>query len=424
VVEYESLIQGLLLAQKRGIQALRVYGDSELVVNQVRNQNTTKNGLLKSYKHRVWDLLEGFNAFNIQSIPRKEIRHADRLAEIGASYDVLGNLEEEKKQQIKVVVRPAIPDNNIHWQVFESDEQIVSFLKNEAEFSDRNHSRLRDQYGDQIINLSSNKLPKGLITLESVFNPDDQARGRGMNLAAKKDDHIPVTIANGKSLNMGKVCSEIEQESFIHLCQEFNDVFSWTFDDLKAFDPRLFQHTIDLIENVKPVRQKQRPVYPKIEPLMRKELSKLIEANKILPIKHSSWVANLVPVRKKNGEIRLYVDLRDLNQASLKDHHPLPSMEQILSKVNGSKRFSFLDGFSGYNQVLVKESDRYKTTFTTKWGTYAYFKMPFELTNAGATFQKAMEMAFKKMIDKFVLVYLDDIIVYSKNVEDHFDHLR
>ncbi|MDF3686197.1 reverse transcriptase family protein [Enterobacter hormaechei] len=89
-----------------------------------------------------------------------------------------------------------------------------------------------------------------------------------------------------------------------------------------------------------------------------------------------------------------------------------------MSKVSGSRRFSFLDGFSGYNQVLVKESDRYKTTFTTKWGTYAYCKMPFGLTNAGATFQKAMEVAFKKLIDKFVLVYLDDITVYSKNVED------
>ena len=94
---------------------------------------------------------------------------------------------------------------------------------------------------------------------------------------------------------------------------------------------------------------------------MRKELSKLIEANIIFPIKHSSWVENLVPIRKKNGEIKLCVDFRDLNQASLKDHHPLPSMEQILSKVICSERFSFLDGFSSYNQVLVKESDRYKT---------------------------------------------------------------
>ena len=119
---------------------------------------------------------------------------------------------------------------------------------------------------------------------------------------------------------------------------------------------------------------------------MRKELFKLIEDNIIFLIKHSSWVANLFPVRNNNGEIRLCVYFRDLNQASLKDHHPLPSMEQILSKVSGSERFSFLDGFSSYNQVLFNESDRYKTTFTTKWGTYAYCKMPFGLTNEGATF--------------------------------------
>ena len=89
-------------------------------------------------------------------------------------------------------------------------------------------------------------------------------------------------------------------------------------------------------------------------------------------------------------------------------------MEKILSKVSSSERFSFLGGFLGYNQVLVKEANRYKTTFTTKWGTYAYSKMPFGLTNEGGTFEKAMEMAFKNMIEKFVLVYLDDITVYSK----------
>lgn len=110
-------------------------------------------------------------------------------------------------------------------------------------------------------------------------------------------------------------------------------------------------------------------------------------------------VANLVLVRKKNGEIRLCVYFRDLNKASLKDHHPLPFMEEILSKVSCSQRFSFLDGFSSYNQVLVQELDRYKTTFTTKWGTYAYCKMLFGLTNASATFQKAMEMDIKGVLE-------------------------
>ena len=91
--------------------------------------------------------------------------------------------------------------------------------------------------------------------------------------------------------------------------------------------------------------------------MMRKYLSKIIQANIIFPIKHSSWVANLVPTRKKDGEIMLCVDFRDLNKASLKDHHPLPSMEKFLSKVSGSETFFFLVGFSSYNQVLVQELD-------------------------------------------------------------------
>lgn len=119
---------------------------------------------------------------------------------------------------------------------------------------------------------------------------------------------------------------------------------------------------------------------------MRSELSKLIESSIIFSIKHSSWVSNLVPVRKINEEIKSCVDFRDLNRASLKAHYPLPSMEQILAKVSGSEIFSFLDGYSRYNQILVQEPNQYKTTFTTKWGTYAYCKMPFGLTNAGVTF--------------------------------------
>lgn len=88
VAKYRALIQGLVLAQRRGVQSPKVFGDSELVVNQIRNLNVTKNGLLKSYKHRVWDLIKEFQAFNIQAIPRKQNASADRLAKIGAHYDI------------------------------------------------------------------------------------------------------------------------------------------------------------------------------------------------------------------------------------------------------------------------------------------------------------------------------------------------
>jgi hypothetical protein len=89
-------------------------------------------------------------------------------------------------------------------------------------------------------------------------------------------------------------------------------------------------------------------------------------------------------------------------------------MEQILQSVSGSAMLSLLDGFSIYNQVLVSKEDRLKTTFRTKWGIYAYDKMPFGLINAGATFQRAMDIAFRGLLNRFVVVYLDDITVYSK----------
>lgn len=141
---------------------------------------------------------------------------------------------------------------------------------------------------------------------------------------------------------------------------------------MRGFDPKLAQHTIELEPDVKPIRQKQRPLNPELEDLMKAKLNKLIKRNIIYPSKHTSWVSNLVPVRKKNGEIRLCVDSRELNKASLKDHYPLPSMEQILQVVSGFERFSLFDGYSGYNQILVEKGDQFKIAFTTKWGTMAY----------------------------------------------------
>eukprot|EP00253_Pinus_taeda_P005312 PITA_05312 len=127
----------------------------------------------------------------------------------------------------------------------------------------------------------------------------------------------------------------------------------------------------------------------------------------------------MVPVKKKSGDIRNCIDFRNLNKACQKDIFPLPPMEQILQAVAGSELMSFLDVFSGYNQVLVHPDDQLKTTFRTKWSTYAYRKMPFGLINAGATFQSAMDIAFKGLVNKSVVIYLDDITVYSKKQSDH-----
>ena len=121
---------------------MQVYGDSELIVNQIKNLNAAKNDLLKKYKDHVWDLMEDFDAFNIVSIPRNKNKHVDRLAAIGAQFDIPNEIHKvEARQYVKIVVRPSMPDNNVTWQVFDSDEKIVNFLIAEAEFTNGNQQK-------------------------------------------------------------------------------------------------------------------------------------------------------------------------------------------------------------------------------------------------------------------------------------------
>lgn len=177
-------------------------------------------------------------------------------------------------------------------------------------------------------------------------------------------------------------------------------------------------------EDQKPFKQKLRQINPLLLPLIEKEVKNLFDATIIVTLRFSKWVANLVSVSKKNKEIRLCVDFQNLNRVSLKDKYPLPNMDHILQKVVGSHKISMLDGFSGYNQISVDPDDQEKTSFITPWGTFMYVKMPFGLMNAGATFQRVMDISFAEEKDKFVVIYLYDITVFSRSREDHLKHLE
>jgi hypothetical protein len=119
-------------------------------------------------------------------------------------------------------------------------------------------------------------------------------------------------------------------------------------------------------------------------------------------------VSNPVPVNKKQGTIHVCMDFHDLNKACPKDNFPTPFIDQIVDECTGCEDFSFMDGFSGYNQIQIKPEDQHKTTFICPWGTFAYRKMPFGLKNAGATFQWAMSFSFHDL-KHIVEAYLDDL---------------
>ncbi|PKI64783.1 hypothetical protein CRG98_014852, partial [Punica granatum] len=137
-----------------------------------------------------------------------------------------------------------------------------------------------------------------------------------------------------------------------------------------------------------------------------------------------AWSYTNMPVEKKNGKVRVCIDYRDLNKASPKDNFPLPHIDVLVDNTAHHTQFSFMDGFSGYNQIQMAEEDKIKTTFITMWGTFCYKVMPFGLKNVRATYQRAMVTLFHDMMHKEIEVYVDDIIAKSKEGEDHLVNLK
>ena len=135
-------------------------------------------------------------------------------------------------------------------------------------------------------------------------------------------------------------------------------------------------------------------------------------------------MSNIVAVPKKDNKIMVYVDFRDLNRASPNDDFPLPHIDVLVDNAAKSSIYSFMNGFSGYNQIKMAEADKRKTTFITPWGTYCYKVMSFGLKNAGATYQRAMVALFHDMMHKEIEVYVDDMITKSKDEESHIPALR
>jgi hypothetical protein len=152
---------------------------------------------------------------------------------------------------------------------------------------------------------------------------------------------------------------------------------------------------------------------PNLREILKEELQKFLNVGFIYPISDSEWVSPLVIVPKKNGKWRVCVDYRVLNKVTQKDHFPLPFIDQVLDNLSGKKFFSFLDGFSGYNQIKIAPQDQDKTTFTSPWGTFAYRVLPFGLCNALATFQRAVLGIFSDMLNDSMEIFMDDFTPYG-----------
>ncbi|GJW76019.1 reverse transcriptase domain-containing protein [Tanacetum coccineum] len=227
----------------------------------------------------------------------------------------------------------------------------------------------------------------------------------------------------------------LEEPSFLP------QAFAWKTTDIPGICPSFCKHKIQLLDDKKPVVQKQRRLNPNMQEVVKKEIMKLLDTGIIYPIADSPWVSPIHCVPKKGGitvvtnendELvptrtvtgwRVCIDYHKLNEATAKDHFPLPFMDQMLERLAGNKYFCFLDGFSGYFQIPIDPNDQEKTTFTCPFGTYAYRRMPFGLCNAPATFQRCMLAIFHDMIEESVKVFMDDFSVFGNSFDTCLNNL-
>ncbi|KAK1419540.1 hypothetical protein QVD17_28715 [Tagetes erecta] len=230
--------------------------------------------------------------------------------------------------------------------------------------------------------------------------------------------------------------TEEEKLRLIAVLQAHRQAIAWKLTDIKGISPSFCTHKILMEDEYKPVVQPQRRLNPNMSEVVKKEVLKLLDAGMIYPISDSNWVSPVQVVPKKGGMTvivsdkneliptrtvtgwRVCIDYRRLNDATRKDHFPLPFIDQMLERLAGQQFYCFLDAFSGYFQIPIAPEDQEKTTFTCPFGTFAYRRMPFGLCNAPATFQRCMVAIFQDMMQNSMEVFMDDFSVFGSS----FDH--
>nr|GEV84509.1 DNA-directed DNA polymerase [Tanacetum cinerariifolium] len=247
------------------------------------------------------------------------------------------------------------------------------------------------------------------------------------------DDKLPVIIT--KDLSVEK------KTALITVLKSHKQAIAWKLSHINGIDPEFCTYKILMEEDFEQAVQHQRRVHPKIHDVIKQEVLKLLDAGLIYPISDSPWVSLVHCVPKKGGftvveneenELILTrlvmgwhvcIDYCKLNEATRNDHFPLPFMDQMLERLAGNQYYCFLNGISGYFQIPNDRKDQEKTTFTCPYGTFAYRRMPFGLSNAPDTFQRCMMAIFHDMIEKTIEVFMDDFLVFRNSFQSCLSYL-
>ncbi|GJX68212.1 reverse transcriptase domain-containing protein [Tanacetum coccineum] len=228
--------------------------------------------------------------------------------------------------------------------------------------------------------------------------------------------------------------TEKDKVSLLRVLEKRKGAIAWKMSDIKGISPSFCTHKILMKESFKHVIQPQRRLNPKVQDVVKNEIVKLLDSGLIYPVSDSPWVSLIHVVPKKGGMTvvlndnnelipsrtvsgwRVCIDYRKLNDATRKDHFPLPFIDQMLERLSGNEYYCFLDGFSGFFQIPIAPEDQEKTNFTCPYGTFAYRRMLFGLCNVPTTFQRCMTAIFDDMVEDFMEVFMEDFSVFGHKI--------
>lgn len=264
-----------------------------------------------------------------------------------------------------------------------------------------------------------------VYTTDAVDDLDDK-QGQGFMSA---DDLEEIDIGPSdrpRPTFISKILSPEFRTKLIELLKEFRDCFAWEYYEMPRLSRSIVEHRLPIKPGVRPHQQPPRRCKADMLEPVKAEIKRLYDAGFIRPCRYAEWVSSIVLVIKKNGKVRVCINFRDLNKATPKDEYPIPVADQLVDAASGNKILSFMDGNAGYNQIFIAEEDIHKTAFRCPGaiGLFEWVVMTFGLKSAGATYQQAKNYIYHDLIGWLVEVYIDDVIVKSKEIKDHIADLR
>ena len=293
---------------------------------------------------------------------------------------------------------------------------------------------LMANFGDQVRFIQANQVVGHVLPHPQALSPSKMHTGEMLGIVedsspinSDAEDTVPLEqriprkdtdeVSSAADLDLDHV-PEKYREELRAMLDEFRSMYDGRLGEINVTE-----HSIDLVEGARPIHVNPYREGPKTRDIVKTEVDRQLCAGVIVP-SQSAWASPVVIVPKQDGTPRFCVDYRRLNSVTVRDSYPLPRMDDCIDSLGEAAVFTTLDANSGYWQVPIREEDQELTSFVCHRGVFKYLRMPFGLSNAPATFQRVLDIVLARYRWQTCLVYLDDVIIFSKNMDDHVGHVR